>query len=99
MELEKAQIIADQVKNKLAPFCERIEIAGSIRRRRPFVHDIDIVAIPGNQGQFITMLRDIGTFKIGGQKVIRVNHPEIELDVYVADSGDLGYPSPDPDRK
>jgi DNA polymerase (family 10) len=26
--------------------CERVEIAGSIRRQRPFVHDIDLVVIP-----------------------------------------------------
>lgn len=30
----------------LAPACERIEIAGSIRRRKPMVRDIEIVAIP-----------------------------------------------------
>lgn len=31
---------------KLAPACERIEIAGSLRRQRPLVSDIEIVAIP-----------------------------------------------------
>jgi len=29
----------------LAPACERIEIAGSVRRRKPEVHDIELVAI------------------------------------------------------
>jgi DNA polymerase/3'-5' exonuclease PolX len=51
MELKRAQEIASQVITKLAPYCERIEVAGSIRRRRPFVHDIDVVVIPTNQGQ------------------------------------------------
>ncbi|MFC4219003.1 hypothetical protein [Flagellimonas marina] len=46
MKLETALIIAQQVKAKLAPHCERIEIAGSIRRKRPEVKDIEIVAIP-----------------------------------------------------
>lgn len=30
----------------MAPFCERVEIAGSIRRRKHQVKDIEIVAIP-----------------------------------------------------
>jgi DNA polymerase/3'-5' exonuclease PolX len=57
MELERAQIIANQVKEKLEPYCERIETAGSIRRRRPWVKDIDLVCIPKNQGQFVYQLR------------------------------------------
>jgi len=32
--------------NLLDPGCVRIEIAGSLRRRKPEVHDIEIVAIP-----------------------------------------------------
>ena len=30
----------------LEPFCEQIEIAGSIRRMRPLIGDIEIVAVP-----------------------------------------------------
>ena len=46
MELSLAIEIAEQIKTDLAPFCDRIEIAGSIRRRKPDVGDIEIVAIP-----------------------------------------------------
>jgi len=46
MTIENALPIAEQVKSLLSPHCERIEIAGSIRRRRPEVKDIEIVAIP-----------------------------------------------------
>jgi len=46
MKLEQAQEIAERVKAELAPHCERIEIAGSIRRRKAEVGDIEIVAIP-----------------------------------------------------
>jgi DNA polymerase/3'-5' exonuclease PolX len=45
MKLEDAQRIAAEAVADLAPFCARIEIAGSIRRRRPEVGDIEIVAI------------------------------------------------------
>jgi len=44
--LEVAEKIASALLTKLAPHAERIEIAGSIRRRRPDVGDIDLVAIP-----------------------------------------------------
>lgn len=38
--------IAVRLVDALAPGCERIEIAGSLRREKPTVHDIEIVAIP-----------------------------------------------------
>lgn len=38
--------IAEQLKQRLAPACHRIELAGSLRRQRPLVGDIEIVAIP-----------------------------------------------------
>jgi DNA polymerase/3'-5' exonuclease PolX len=38
--------VAEDVKSKLQDACERIEIAGSIRRKQPMVGDIELVAIP-----------------------------------------------------
>lgn len=38
--------LADQVIAVLSPHCERIEIAGSLRRGKPDVGDIEIVCIP-----------------------------------------------------
>ncbi len=46
MKLEEALEIANKVKDELEPHCDRIEIAGSIRRKKPYVGDIEIVAIP-----------------------------------------------------
>jgi DNA polymerase/3'-5' exonuclease PolX len=45
-ELSQARVIARTIREELEPFCDRIEIAGSIRRRCPHVGDIEIVAIP-----------------------------------------------------
>lgn len=84
MELTRARKIAEEVMQKLAPYCEKIEIAGSIRRCRPLVNDIDLVAIPSNQGHFAYQLHQLGHLKMDGQKIIRVQMPEITLDVYVA---------------
>jgi len=44
--LETADQISEAIVLRLRPFAARIEVAGSIRRRRPQVNDIDLVAIP-----------------------------------------------------
>lgn len=44
--LEIAERFAGSLKDILEPACERIEIAGSIRRRQTEVGDIELVAIP-----------------------------------------------------
>lgn len=46
MELVKASLLANGVLIALYPFCEGQMIAGSIRRQKPEVNDIDIVAMP-----------------------------------------------------
>lgn len=45
-ELSIAKRIADELIERLRPACFQVEIAGSIRRRSPWVHDIEIVAEP-----------------------------------------------------
>ena len=46
MELTKAKILANRVVELLTPHCELCLIAGSIRRSKPEVKDIEIVAVP-----------------------------------------------------
>ena len=46
MPLVTARVLAERIVDELRPFCERIEIAGSIRRRRPLCGDVDLVALP-----------------------------------------------------
>jgi hypothetical protein len=84
--LERAQAIAETVKGILQPWCDCIEVAGSIRRKRPIVHDIDIVLIPSNQGQLVYLLQSLGKMKVGGSKIIRIDPSKygVPLDIYVA---------------
>lgn len=44
--LSIAHKAAQRLRAHLEPFCERVEVAGSIRRGKPQVSDIEIVAIP-----------------------------------------------------
>ena len=46
MELTKARAIAEDLKSRLEVGCERIEIAGSIRRQKPKPNDIELLVIP-----------------------------------------------------
>lgn len=46
VELKKARAIAERLKALLEPSCQRMEIAGSIRRRKPEVGDIELLCIP-----------------------------------------------------
>jgi DNA polymerase/3'-5' exonuclease PolX len=46
ISLDKAKKVAIDVGNKLLPYCDRLNIAGSIRRGKQEVHDIEIVCQP-----------------------------------------------------
>lgn len=46
LPLAVAERVAAELVALLAPYAERIEVAGSIRRRRPLVKDVELVVIP-----------------------------------------------------
>ncbi len=46
LTLDKAKHIAIEAGNKLLPYCDRLNIAGSIRRGKSEVHDIELVCQP-----------------------------------------------------
>ena len=82
MNLRTAQRIPDELVEKLRPGCSRIEVAGSIRRRKPFCRDIDIVLIAGNQGKLLMAFRDLGLK--GGPKMVRGVYKGVKVDIYIA---------------
>ena len=93
MKYENALEIAEKTKALLAPHCERIEIAGDIRGKRPEINEIEIVAIPKQC--------DIGIIKILDQwenfkgelmddSIQRVLPEDIELELYFADRENWG---------
>ena len=44
-DIRYARVVAEDLVRLLEPYCERIEIAGSIRRERPMVGDIELLCI------------------------------------------------------
>ncbi|GAH65921.1 unnamed protein product, partial [marine sediment metagenome] len=87
IELSRAQKVAEGIVELLKPYCSRIEIAGSIRRKRPWVKDIDLVLVPTDLWGLHTELTKLGggKLKMSGSKIIRVMYGRIQVDVYVAD--------------
>ena len=84
MELEKAKVFANIVVKALEPHCDKIEVAGSIRRQKPIVNDIDLVAIPRDRWNLDLALMRMGNYKMSGRKIARVEMDTIPLDIYFA---------------
>ncbi len=94
MEYSKALLIAQTLVGRFESACERIEIAGSLRRQRPEVHDIDICLVPrriqrtdlfGQPNGEISLLDErlggIGEFKLNGPRHKHVWLPDHEIHV------------------
>jgi DNA polymerase (family 10) len=88
MILSAAQILAEKIATELQPFCSRLEIAGSIRRRRPEVRDIDLVCIPkgyAGRGAILTRCVQVSRLiKEGDQYVVFMLPGGFQLDLWFA---------------
>jgi DNA polymerase (family 10) len=93
--LERAESTALQIIEKLKPYCKKnatgeplIKVAGSVRRRRPWVHDIDIVLIPApvwGLPEEIKRLNGMRSPKPDGPKIKHIQIADIPVDLYIAD--------------
>jgi DNA polymerase/3'-5' exonuclease PolX len=94
----EAYMIALEVLEQLKPHCERVEIAGSIRRKKNEVGDIEIVAIPK---PYSTGLLESGIAtvinqwqKVKGELPCkytqRILPSGIKLDLFFAEEGNWG---------
>lgn len=83
-ELERAKVIASTVAKALEPFCDRIEVAGSIRRQKPEVRDIDFVLIPSDPWNLLREIKGLGTVRMSGMKIMRVMTASTQVDIYFA---------------
>lgn len=96
--IDDALPIAERVLKQLTPHCIKIEIAGSIRRKKLIVGDIEIVAIPKpyEVGLFANGIAPIVNKweKVKGELPCKYTQrilPEgIKLDLFFAESGNWG---------
>lgn len=98
---EQAKEIADELVAMLQAHCIRIEIAGSIRREKEVVGDIEIVCIPKpyNTGLFEDGIAQVvnkwqkvkGELEYGKTKYTQRILPQgIKLDLFFAEEGNWG---------
>jgi len=87
MKLEVAQKIAAEVIKRLLPYCQKIEVAGSIRRQKAIVHDIDFVLIPSDpwnlEAEVLALARPFQP-KMSGEKLKRFDYNGAQIDLYYA---------------
>ena len=69
---------------RLSPYCQRIEVAGSIRRRKEWVNDIDLVLIPSDLWNLHHEIRGLGQVRMSGGKIMRVMGGSVQVDLYFA---------------
>jgi len=98
MDLQQALRITERIKADLSPHCHRIEIAGSIRRKKPQVKDIELVCIskPYDVGLFESGIATVVNKwkKVKGELPCKYTQrilPEgIKLDLFFAEPGNWG---------
>lgn len=73
MELYTARKLAETLKGLLEGSCKRIEIAGSIRRRKPEVGDIELLVIPRFENGVDMLDKELGNMRFLGILDLRRN--------------------------
>lgn len=102
--LDRSEIepLAFKILTTIEPYCTRSEIAGSIRRRKGQVNDIDIVLVPKPQS-WIEIIKEIrrqfdAVTEKQGQKLATLyvpfaskqGHGHVQVDLYRASEGTWG---------
>jgi len=106
MKLSQATEIATRLVTELSPGCERIAVAGSVRRGKPDVHDLELVCVPkivtvadlfGNPTNSYSLLDAelirLGLHQLkGGEKYKQFALPEeINLDLFITSQEQWGW--------
>lgn len=97
MNYAEAKTIVDELIAVMQPYCERIEIAGSTRRKKEKVHDIEICLIPKNKNKLFNVL---GTFLLkhnknfkynkNGEKYKQFIYKEAQIDMFIGKPDNWG---------
>jgi DNA polymerase (family 10) len=76
LEIARAEMLASQISEKIKPLCIRLELVGSIRRKKLVVGDIDFVAVAtdGNWTKIASCFKKSNVICAGTQ-LIKVNYP------------------------
>jgi DNA polymerase (family 10) len=91
MERDKKVVtLSEKIEKELKPFCKRIEIAGSIRRREKHPFDIDIVLIPKDKEKLEKFMKNKGKFLQGGEHESTWDIDGVKVELYYTDEEEWG---------
>jgi len=82
--------LSNKILKYLKPFCKRIEIAGSIRRKEKNPVDIDIVLIPKDRIKLEELMKHKGRFIQGGEKKSRWRIEGVNVELYYTKKEEWG---------
>lgn len=80
--LKQAEALAEKVYERLLPYSDFITVAGSIRRRRPEIGDIEFVVLPTNLDQMLGLLTKMGYQ--GGNRKRTLFFKGMKIEIYLA---------------
>lgn len=86
IKLKEAEETADEIGKHLKKFFKRLEIAGSVRRRKEIVHDIDFVGMPFMLNSLMAAIRRLPCTEIKreGPKIVSFDYKGKQVDIYFA---------------
>lgn len=103
MDLLAAKLIADSIHATVKPHVKRVEIAGSIRREKSSVKDVELVILEPDYEQMYAALAQHGRFikpgvpdiidwppKANAKYVRMLLNGDIKLDIFVANEDNWG---------
>lgn len=95
ISLAAAEVEAQTIVDGISPYCTRIEIVGSIRRRKENVNDIDIALVWEGAGfGLLTFFKKHGILKsTGGDRIIKFKWPPMQIPVQLFQTNAAGWPS------
>src|SRR5688572_21978985 len=97
-----ARLRADELVQGLEPLCAAICVAGSLRRGKQEIGDVEIVAMPTNIPAFWAVVNDwvnkgratkalYGTSYRWGEKYRGIEYEGIRFEFFLADQNNWGY--------
>ncbi len=97
MQYSEAKSIADELIEVLKPYCLKIEIAGSVRRRKPQVKDIEICLVPVSANKVFNvlgkfLLENNKNFKYikNGSRYKQFRYRDCQVDLFIAKPDNWG---------
>jgi len=96
LELSKALTLAEEIIEIIKPYCSKLEIAGSVRRKKEFVKDIELVVTTPNVN---TLKNKLGLYLLkenkipflkAGNKYVNFLYKGYKFDLFISDEDNFG---------